>query len=478
MASANKVRSGLRQLKWRQANPPGFRAATFRGTEVAALRSDAETAHSPLLAALSRADALVAELPPNTSPVEAVRYLLRAAAEIEHSLLVQYLYALYSIERSVPAAQGWFQLLKRTAVDEMWHLMAVQNLLLAVGDTPYFDVQTGTPDATEQQLYPFPASLRPLSLDTLALYVAAESPPEEFLSPEAEQAARAALNHAKQLYPRGVNHVGVLYAQIYFLLQENDASQGPWSSPSVVAGRPGFDHGHLTQSDFAFDTLPRQSDGDDIGNPTIPIGPIESRATALDVVHAIAEQGEGWELPVGSTNESHFRRFVKTYAEFAAHPEPKPVKSLPIDPSFGPDPLPEPVLESNRIQDEAQPWAELLHARYRLLICCLALALEEPRGSMRRTALMDHAFATGMRDGVRLISIRLSAMPRKTGASEKAGPPLCLTAPPPVGSAALLSEISDLLHRSSQMMAILDPNGGTLGSLVNADQNLRLTLGM
>lgn len=477
MASPIKIRSGLSRLKWVHANPPGLDLSTFLADGAAALPSGAEMTHSPLLAALSREGALVAELPPSASPVEAVRYLLQAAAEIEHSLLVQYLYALYSIERSVPAAQGWFQLLRRTAVDEMWHLMAVQNLLLAVGGTPHFDVQTGTPDATEQQVYPFPASLRPLSLDTLALYVAAESPPEEFLSPEALQAARAALDRAKQLSPRGVNHVGVLYAQIYFLLQENDASQGPWSSPSVVAGRPGFDHGHLVQNDFTFDTLPRQSDGDDISNPSIPIGPIESRATALNVIHAIAEQGEGWELPTGSTNESHFRRFVKTYAEFAAYPEPKPVKTVPIDPSFGSNPLSDPALEANRIQGDAQPWAALLHARYRLLVCCLAMALEEPRGGTRRSALMDHALATGMRDGVRMISIRLTTMPRKTGASDKAGPPINLTTPPPLGAAALLSEIGDLLNRSAQMIATLDPNGVALGNLLSADRNLHTTLG-
>src|SRR5262245_49439183 len=68
------------------------------------------------------------------TPKEDALGLLQLAAEVEHALLVQYLYAAASLE---PSAGNDTRLAHNTfitvAVQEMGHLVAVQNLLLAIG---------------------------------------------------------------------------------------------------------------------------------------------------------------------------------------------------------------------------------------------------------------------------------------------------------------------------------------------------------
>jgi rubrerythrin len=75
---------------------------------------------------------------PPLEPRDEVVFLLTAAAEIEHALMVQYLYAAYSVrvpvggsnENQLRAVQS---LLTQIAREEMGHLATVQNLLHLVG---------------------------------------------------------------------------------------------------------------------------------------------------------------------------------------------------------------------------------------------------------------------------------------------------------------------------------------------------------
>jgi Ferritin-like len=162
---------------------------------------------------------LAAEIVPDQelSPRQHLIMLLQAAAEIEHALMVQYLFAAYSLRPDVQipnASAGrtttqWREELLEIAKEEMGHLLCVQNCLRAVGGANHFGrdnfpIQTG--------VYPFPFMLEPLSLKSVALYVAAEMPeprnvPSAILTP-AQLARIAALSGAH------VNRVGVLFALI------------------------------------------------------------------------------------------------------------------------------------------------------------------------------------------------------------------------------------------------------------------------
>jgi hypothetical protein len=76
---------------------------------------------------------------------EALIYTLGKAAELEHLIMLQYLYAAFSLKQSVDegvtdeglaAIKRWRKILLEIAEQEMLHLALVQNLLTAVGAAP------------------------------------------------------------------------------------------------------------------------------------------------------------------------------------------------------------------------------------------------------------------------------------------------------------------------------------------------------
>lgn len=101
-------------------------------------------------------------------------FFLQIAAEVEHALLAQYLYALYSLNTAagMPVI-SWVGVLRKIAREEMGHLVTLQNLLAALGAPPHLRRERMP---LPEQLFPFPVSLEPFGLDAVKRYVVAESP--------------------------------------------------------------------------------------------------------------------------------------------------------------------------------------------------------------------------------------------------------------------------------------------------------------
>jgi len=100
------------------------------------------------------------ELPDD--PVEKAVLLLQTAAEIEHALMVQYLYSGNGFSQPNRDIIG-------VAIEEMSHLMTVQNLLRVIGAGPQLDRQgLGPPSAAEERLFPFNSLLEPITHISLA----------------------------------------------------------------------------------------------------------------------------------------------------------------------------------------------------------------------------------------------------------------------------------------------------------------------
>src|ERR1700753_1618381 len=77
---------------------------------------------------------------------EALIYMLCEAAELEHGIMCQYLYAAFSLKQSpdegltateTQTVQRWRQRISDVAAQEMLHLALVQNLLSAIGGAPH-----------------------------------------------------------------------------------------------------------------------------------------------------------------------------------------------------------------------------------------------------------------------------------------------------------------------------------------------------
>ena len=187
----------------------------------------------PAAAAARRKGAL--RLPPGEAPaativrdfadpyLELLR-LLREAAEIEHSLLVQYLYGAFSLKPAYEAVAGRGDPnahdLLGVAIQEMQHLRAVNRLLVALGAAPHLDRQDFP---YEPDIYPFALNLEPLGRASLAKYVYTEAPGDALHF----RAARTEddfifLQDLHEELGDGVrpNHVGSLYGTVIEVLAE------------------------------------------------------------------------------------------------------------------------------------------------------------------------------------------------------------------------------------------------------------------
>jgi hypothetical protein len=314
-----------------------------------------------------------------------VVFLLHTAAEIEHALMVQYLYAAYSLAESnfrgpnvPPDAQrlvsGWRRTILGIAREEMGHLLTVQNLLRFVGGTLNFDRE----DFPFHTLYPFRFQLEPLAKPSLAKYVAAEMPenpaqPAELMREIVQRATGSASGLT-------VNRVGPLYVEL----------------ATVFA-----DHTRLADSDLSPETADSfQAKQDDwFGSSIVIVRELRSRDDAVNALVEIGEQGEGLWEPTSDTAPSHFDRFIRIYQEYPETDEAIgpvdwiPTRPVPTNPNTLVSPSSDALLERGRITHPlTRLWAQLSNVRYRMLLLSLAhaLYLEGPMEVSGATTMRGH----------------------------------------------------------------------------------------
>ncbi len=105
--------------------------------------------------------------------------LLQIGAELEHALMVQYLFAAYSLGGDAVEApyrakvRQWQESILTVAREERGHLLTVQNMLTLLG-APLNVARDDYP--WDSPFYPAPFSLEPVSLSSLACYIFAEAP--------------------------------------------------------------------------------------------------------------------------------------------------------------------------------------------------------------------------------------------------------------------------------------------------------------
>ncbi len=105
--------------------------------------------HGKLAAVMASRGGLAApEAPFVIEHREALIYMLCEAAELEHGLMCQYLFAAFSLKQGqaegltgeeLKAVLRWRRIISRIATEEMLHLALVQNLLSAIGAAPHLD---------------------------------------------------------------------------------------------------------------------------------------------------------------------------------------------------------------------------------------------------------------------------------------------------------------------------------------------------
>src|SRR5690348_7682489 len=322
------------------------------------------------LAAEAVPDPLAPLHDPPLRPRDEAVFLLTAVAEIEHALMVQYLFAAYSIKVPDPASeqQTLQDRLIQIAREEMGHLITVQNLLQLAGG-PLNLGRDRAPYGSE--IYPFRFTLEPVTRASLAKYVTAESPIERpaQISDADWALVETIANDAETANGGPIHHVGALFERLEVLFGD-----GP---------------GGMADDDFRADTSGLQADWQDWGydprgatDTTGDARLIVERFTAPDIaglreaalaaLKAIADQGEGFDL--AAPGESHFERFLAAYKSADALLSQGtgltwPVATNPNTTTGTPPGPADPVTEAGRITEErARAWAQLFNLRYRLLL--------------------------------------------------------------------------------------------------------------
>lgn len=326
--------------------------------------------------------------------------LLQAAAEVEHSLLVQYLYAAYSLDPATDLARG--RSIARIAHQEMGHLATVQNILSALGAAPYFDRQDRSPNADD----PIPFLLEGLSKASLERYIAAEMPALEDIGDlEERELAEEILKRVGQTVQ--VRRVGALYAKIYWLFQKSDLPEGPISLPTDLFP-PGL---HVTDEELGNFRLEYQADDDEwqiTAGTEIFVDRVASRGEILEALHRIMVQGEGWQ----PGQDTHYRRFMDAYRAFDSGATPLPV---PLNPGSPTAPIGNPT---------ARLLLELFDARYRLALTILVHCFTRSRDDevqLRTNYLMPWALEE-MRRILRQLGETIVTLPADDQPTERAAP--------------------------------------------------------
>jgi hypothetical protein len=233
-------------------------------------------------------------------------YLLCQAAELEHGLMCEYLYAAFSLKNTVGAGLGddqieaierWRRMILAIAGEEMLHWAVVQNLLTAVGSAPY----VSRPHMPHQAKgYPPGVQLRLLPFGEAALqhFVYLERP-EGVEGADAEGFEPAGLPpppmSPEEIVPRGQDFAtqGHLYRSV----------------------ERGFAHlaGKLGEDRLFIGPAFQQADETTFGWPDLrPITGLEGANRAIE---RIVEQGEG---ATGDWETAHYGRFLQVLADYLA----------------------------------------------------------------------------------------------------------------------------------------------------------------
>lgn len=387
-----------------------------------AFDSDAPAAESLLLATPetdhAQPDTRSVSLDIFTAPRDRTIYLLHVGAEIEQALMVQYLYAAYSLDGahlSDPAhkklVQQWKATVLEIAREEMGHLVTVENTLTLIGGPITFERQDFPIPA---DLYPFPFELEPLTKRSLGKYVLAEAPDDATLNAlgitDEIDAIKKLVGGADNLT---VNRVGIVYSAIMAMFQ-----------PPVVPQEPGPEPPQFVASgDIQAGSLKYQVDPSEwgLGYKDILIETAVDRPSAIAGINAISIQGEG--STIGQFSDSHFGKFLEIYRQFPGEDEWRPSANVARNPTTDSD-APADRFISN---ETAFFWAGLLNLRYRMLLMYLqhSFMIETPVADTARTPrglLVSWGF--GEMYNIRSITEILMKLPLKAeGGDLLAGPP-------------------------------------------------------
>ncbi|HLL07077.1 MAG TPA: ferritin-like domain-containing protein [Nocardioidaceae bacterium] len=327
-------------------------------------------------------------------------YLLCEAAELEHGLLCEYLYAAFSLKQEpddglpadrLPDVERWRKVLLTIAGEEMLHWALVNNLLTAIGSAPF----VSRPHMPHQAKgYPAGVQLALLRFGEQALrHIVFLERPEgiELADAEGFEPAGGPLPPVSErdLVPRGQEFatVGHLYRSIEAGLVRLADKYG---EDKLFIGPP---RAQASPASFGWPDLV----------------PIRDLKTAADAIERIVEQGEGAR---GDWTEAHYGRFVAVLEEYlaakAADPtfEPAhPVSAAGVRPVDGVEPA---ILITDPVTAEI---SDLFNVVYDLLLQMIARYFAFGRETDEQLAVLADTSVGLMFGAIKPLGLALAKLP-------------------------------------------------------------------
>ncbi len=240
---------------------------------------------------------------------EELLFLLGEASQLEHMLMCEYLFAVFSLKRDVnegitpeqlDAIKRWDRIISAVAVQEMLHLTLASNMLSAIGSSAHFN----RPNFPQQSKY-FPSGVKvallPFGKDALLHFLFLERPEgleredAAFLESRKvqEESGQPTIITNQDLVPEPEEFatVGHLYRGIEQGFQHLVEKQG---EQQIFIGPP---KAQATQQYFAWPELI----------------PVIDLASALKAIETIVEEGEGAR---GDWRNAHYGKFLQVYNEY------------------------------------------------------------------------------------------------------------------------------------------------------------------
>jgi hypothetical protein len=235
---------------------------------------------------------------------DALTYLLFEAAELEHAICCQYLFAAFSLkqdtsegvtERQLRAIDSWRKTLLEIAAQEMLHMASVNNMLAAIGAAP----RVGRPNLPRQGRHYPPGvqfALLPFGERALRHFLYLERPEGINLMDaegfEAREEAEPVMNEDDIVpRPQDFSTVGHLYRSIengFRRLVERHGEEWVFIGDLRSQARPEIFH----------------------WPDLVPVTDLDSALKAIDVV---VEQGEG---PRGRWQDAHYGRLLAVLGDY------------------------------------------------------------------------------------------------------------------------------------------------------------------
>jgi hypothetical protein len=331
---------------------------------------------------------------------EALIFMICEAAEMEHALMCEYLFAAFSLKErlaegltpaQMEAVDRWRRTILGVAAQEMLHLALTANMLTALGASPHLS-RPNLPQPARHYPPGVRLALLPFGEQALRHFMFLERP-EGMALEDAEGLAAVAdaapLMTEDDIVPRLQD-----FATIGHLYRSIEAGFGhladKMGEERLFVGPP---QAQITQANFAWPQLV----------------PVTDLASATAAIEAIVEQGEG---PRGDWRDAHFGRFKRVLDEYVA--------MRAADPTFEPA---RPVVAARvrlgegetGVQLIGEPLtakaADLFNVTYEVLLQVLYRLLSRIDESDSETAVLADVAVGLMYDAVEPLGRLLGTMP-------------------------------------------------------------------